>query len=151
MKALFILAVFFPVACQSSVSEPTAHPVPQVQQAKTERSITKVTTQAVNFDISTYGATSCEDFNKVFGDAPLKEITDKTVLASLSHRIELFKPDTAHFIMNARAKATILYNDNSTSTLCISRFVMDFNGNRIKYDKAINDLLRIDTKAKAYK
>jgi len=144
MKALFVSAFFFLASCQQSSSEHITHTQTQLKSAE-PNSISKVTVQFVDFGIMTFVGTSCERFNTQFPEAHTIEITDKNTLDSLTSRIALFKKDTAAYSIDIRAKVIIHYEDNATSTLCIDRFNMFFNGSKVFYDKSINKLLRIPT------
>ena len=91
-------------------------------------SIDKVVVMKVDFELETFVAVSCDNFESVFEkEMKIIEITEQEKLNQLNLLVKDLKIDKDNYIPDVRAKAIIYFSDGQKDTLCISSLGVLFN------------------------
>jgi hypothetical protein len=131
-------------ACNASPSDSTV-PV-RTRPPAFERELRSVTGSFVSFDISTFMAVSCADYQGRFMNETPFLITDSTKLRAITHRLAALRADTMDSGTDTRAKAVFFYNNQTQDTLCMGRFNCLYRGQSMQADSVLYQLLGISLK-----
>ncbi|SNC68441.1 hypothetical protein SAMN06265337_2316 [Hymenobacter gelipurpurascens] len=104
-------------------------------------SLVKVEVKAVDFLITSFNAINCQNFSQQFPEASVLVINKTSDLLAISQEINLLKSDASTTAMNTRAQVTLHYLDGHTSTLCLSKFGMQQDGQNVTNNTKLRTLL----------
>lgn len=149
MSRALSVGLFILSACNPSGSGPSnevdSSALPVINSVSLKRELVQVKGSAADFGILSFVAISCAGYEGQFSDAAPFLITDKVKLTAISNRLASLQPDKRGFGLDVRAKAILLYNDQTSDTLCMGKFNSYYGGRIVSTDQKLYQLLGVKT------